>query len=101
LKQRLADLRDVLGLVLKHLDGREPTPSPLPADEPVILVVPEMLPSHILMFHRLNLAGVLTEAGGGSGHAAILARSLGIPAISELPGLLGEVRTGDLVALDA
>jgi phosphoenolpyruvate-protein phosphotransferase len=101
LKQRLADLRDVIGLILNHLDGREETTSPFPPEEAIILVVPEILPSHVLMFHRLRLAGVLTEAGGGSGHAAILARSLGIPAISELAGILSEVRTGDLVALDA
>src|SRR5262249_34862519 len=38
--------------------------------------------------------------GGSTGHAAILARSLGIPAVSGLEGILKEVQSGDLVALD-
>jgi phosphoenolpyruvate-protein phosphotransferase len=48
----------------------------------------------------MQVAGIITEAGGATGHAAILARSLGIPAVSGLDGILREVRTGDLIALD-
>src|SRR5207244_2768607 len=40
------------------------------------------------------------ETGGTTGHAAILARSLGIPAVTGLPHLLRDVRTGDLVVID-
>ena len=47
-----------------------------------------------------SVAGILTETGGATGHAAILARSLGIPAVSGLRGILREVHTGDLIALD-
>ena len=52
------------------------------------------------MFERLPVAGIMTEKAGATGHAAILARSLGIPAVSGLPGLLKDLRTGDLAALD-
>ena len=69
-------------------------------DEPVILVAPEILPSQALMLQRLKVAGIITEAGGSTGHAAILARSLGIPAVSGLRGILTRVHTGDLIALD-
>src|SRR5204863_2419795 len=69
-------------------------------EEPVILVAAEILPSQALAFDRLRVAGILTETGGTTGHAAILARSLGIPAVSGLRGILHEVETGDLVALD-
>jgi phosphoenolpyruvate-protein phosphotransferase len=48
----------------------------------------------------MRLAGIMTETGGATGHAAILARSLGIPAVSGLAGIVAEVHTGDLVALD-
>src|SRR5262249_52674530 len=48
----------------------------------------------------LPVAGIMTESGGPSGHAAILARSLGIPAVSGLKNLLHEVQTGDLIILD-
>src|SRR5437899_6528673 len=53
-----------------------------------------------MMFERMKVAGILTETGGTTGHAAILARSLGIPAVSGLRGILREVTTGDLIALD-
>jgi phosphoenolpyruvate-protein phosphotransferase len=68
--------------------------------EPVILVAPEILPSQALAFQRLKIAGIVTEAGGSTGHAAILARSLGIPSISGLRGIHREVATGDLLAVD-
>ena len=42
----------------------------------------------------------MTEKGGGTGHAAILARSLGIPAVSGLHKQIRTIQTGDLVTLD-
>ena len=99
LRERLADLRDVVGRIDRHLD-RPGEAAPDGPDEPVILVAAEFLPSHVLLAGRLRLAGILTESGGATGHAAILARSLGVPAVSGLGNLLGAVHTGDLVALD-
>lgn len=101
LKERLADLRCVVGFLLRHLGDRTPAAPPFDADEPVILVTSEVLPSHLLVFQHLRLAGIITEVGGGTGHAAILARSLGIPTVSGLPGIVREIHTGDLVVLDA
>jgi phosphoenolpyruvate-protein phosphotransferase len=66
----------------------------------VILVSTEILPSQAVMFERLPVAGIVTETGGATGHAAILARSLSIPAVSGLDRLLREVQTGDLVVVD-
>src|SRR5262249_44877909 len=99
LRERMADLRDVVGRIVAQLalHGNKPT---LPTDEPVVLVAPEIVPSQVLMFERLQVSGMITEAGGATGHAAILARSLGIPAVSGLRGILREVRTGDMIALD-
>ncbi len=99
LRERLADLRDVADRIVAQLSAREPPPL-VSADEPVILVAPEILPSHALRFDRKQIAGILTEAGGATGHAAILARSLGIPAVSGLAGVMNAVQTGDLIALD-
>ncbi|MCI0458405.1 MAG: phosphoenolpyruvate--protein phosphotransferase [Gemmataceae bacterium] len=99
LKERMADLRDVIGRVLAQLalqEGRHI----IEPDEPVVIVASEILPSQALTFERLKVAGIVTETGGTTGHAAILARSLGIPAVSGLRGILREVKTGDLVAVD-
>src|SRR5947209_9010831 len=99
LRERLADVRDVVGRVMAHLTLQH-RPEILKADEPVVLVAPEILPSQAVMFERLPIAGIATESGGATGHAAILARSLGIPAVSGLDGLLREVQTGDLLIVD-
>jgi phosphoenolpyruvate-protein phosphotransferase len=98
-RERMADIRDVSARVLAHLsqyDGNQK----LDVDESVIIVAPEVLPSQALTFNRLRVAGILTEQGGATGHAAILARSLGIPAISGLRDIRKEIRTGDLLAID-
>lgn len=100
LKERLADVRDVIGRVVAQLALHETIAAcPEPA-EPVIIVAPEILPSQAVLLQRFNVAGIITEAGGTTGHAAILARALGIPSVSGLRGIRREVATGDLLALD-
>src|SRR5262249_30069152 len=79
LKERMADIRDVVGRLLTQLALQRDRPT-FEADEPIILVAPEILPSQAMAFDKMKLAGILTETGGTTGHAAILARSLGIPA---------------------
>jgi phosphoenolpyruvate-protein phosphotransferase len=100
LQERLTDLRDVVGRVLAQLAREEAEPEKPAVHEPVILVVPEIMPSQAAMIDRRWVAGIVTEAGSATGHAAILARGLGIPAVSGLRGVLREVKTGDVIALD-
>lgn len=100
LRERMADIRDVVGRVMAHLTLHETPSQAVRGDEPVILVAPEILPSQALLLKKLNIVGIITEAGGSTGHAAILARSLGIPSVSGLRGVLQQVVTGDLLALD-
>jgi phosphoenolpyruvate-protein phosphotransferase len=99
LKERMTDVRDVIGRIASHLTLQE-TEHRLACNEAVIIVATEILPSQALAFDRLHVAGILTETGGTTGHAAILARSLGIPAVSGLRGIVRDAHTGDLVALD-
>jgi phosphoenolpyruvate-protein phosphotransferase (PTS system enzyme I) len=101
LRGRMDDLRDVAHRILGHLALEAPVADPAhELNEPVILVAEEILPSQALTLDRRLIAGIATEKGGPTGHAAILARSLGIPAVSGLRGLLREVRCGQLIALD-
>jgi phosphoenolpyruvate-protein phosphotransferase len=99
IRERMADVRDVAGRILGQLSLHEGCQK-LDVNESVIIVAPEILPSQALTFERLKVAGIVTEAGGATGHAAILARSLGIPAVSGLRGITREIKTGDLLALD-
>jgi phosphoenolpyruvate-protein phosphotransferase (PTS system enzyme I) len=99
IRERMADIRDVGARILGQLSRHAQAPA-LQPNETVIIVAGEILPSQALSFDRLQVAGILTETGGATGHAAILARSLGIPAVSGLRGLMKEVRTNDLLAID-
>jgi phosphoenolpyruvate-protein phosphotransferase len=99
LRGRMADVRDVAGRILSHL-GYQDCPRGVDATEPLIIVAAEILPSQVMMFKRMKIAGIITETGGTTSHAAILARSQGIPAVSGLHGILREVHTGDLLAVD-
>jgi phosphoenolpyruvate-protein phosphotransferase len=100
LKERMADIRDVVSRIMAQLALNQAPGECLECDEPVILVAPEVLPSQALTLQRLKIVGIITEAGGSTGHAAILARSQGIPLISGLRGISRAIKTGDLIAMD-
>jgi phosphoenolpyruvate-protein kinase (PTS system EI component) len=72
---RLTDLRDVIGRVVARL-AQDSTQQPPRFKEPVILVASEVLPSAAAMIDKRWVAGIATEAGAATGHAAILARAL-------------------------
>ncbi len=99
LKERLADLQDVIDRIEAHLTAEKAAP-PLAEEEPVIVVAAELLPSQVAEFDRRKVAGIVTERGGATGHAAILARAMGIPMVAGVANLLREVRAGDVVAVD-
>lgn len=99
LRERVTDIRDVVARISSKLSQQDGRPVFEPG-EPVIVVAAEILPSRAMTLDRVHVAGILTETGGSTGHAAILARSLGIPAVSGLRGIVREVETGDLIAMD-
>jgi phosphoenolpyruvate-protein phosphotransferase (PTS system enzyme I) len=99
LRERVSDIRDVVGRVVAQIALQDGA-CPVHVTEPIILVAPEILPSQAAMFERLPVAGIVTETGGTTGHAAILARALGIPAVSGLSGIMKEVQTNDLLVVD-
>jgi phosphotransferase system enzyme I (PtsI) len=104
-RERMADVRDVILRIGSHLT-RKPASPVDPAgdsrngDESVILVAHEILPSQAMSLGDLPIAGIVTEVGGSTGHAAILARSRGIPAVSGVEGVMAEVQSGDLMIVD-
>src|SRR5262245_53118050 len=99
LQERLTDLKDVVGRVLVQL-SQDTQHTTMQVHEPVILLAPEVLPSQAALIDKRWVAGIVTETGAATGHAAILARALGIAATSGVSGILREVKNGDVVALD-
>jgi phosphotransferase system enzyme I (PtsP) len=97
LRERLADLEDMAGRILSALGGGEALQIPLGA----ILVLRRLGPAQLLDWHARGIAGVVIEEGSPSGHAAIVARALGIPALGGGRGLLESMQPGDDAILDA
>lgn len=100
LKQRMADVRDCISRIQSHLSVTESGKPLIDESEPVILVADEILPSQAVSFGQLNVTGIVTQVGSVTSHAAILARSRGIPAVSGIRGVLCDVRSGDLMIVD-
>jgi phosphotransferase system enzyme I (PtsI) len=98
LREHGTDLRDIGRRVIKKLmPQQEPAWA---SDEKVIVVSSELTPSDTVRLDREKVLGFATESGGRESHAAILARSLGIPAVLGLEGLLSKVNRGDTLIVD-
>ena len=98
LKERLADLNGVTVRVIQHLLDRG-------ADEPEIaqpsiLVAREIGPGLTVQFDRDQVIGLLSEEGTRTSHAAILAHSMGMPAVMGLAGALDRIAPGMTLILD-
>ncbi len=98
LRERLADMEDLAGRLLAALDGGEVLPA---IPQGAILFARRLGPAQLLEWHARGIAGVAIEEGSSAGHAAILARALGLPALGGVRGLLAAVEDGDDVVLDA
>ncbi|BDU73956.1 phosphoenolpyruvate--protein phosphotransferase [Mesoterricola silvestris] len=82
LRERAGDIRDVGRRVLAQLTGAQAAPLEVP--ESAILVAEELTPSEAAQLDRTRVRGLCTTTGGPTGHVALLARSMGIPAICGL-----------------
>jgi len=100
LRDRLIDLTDVEIRVLTRLLGVEEPDVLAGHDGPVILVARDLTPSLTVQLDREAVLAIATEQGTRTSHAAILAHSIGIPAVVGLPEVLSRVRTGEMVVLD-
>jgi phosphotransferase system enzyme I (PtsI) len=98
-RQRKSDVSDVLKRVYRNLETRrEKEKAP---QKQHILVAHELLPSEAaLRLSRELTLGVALDMGGGTSHTAILARSLGIPAVLGLRDVTRQVREGEFVIVD-
>ena len=99
LKERLTDIRDVVMRLSAHLtDVLKPKSGALPG--PLIVVADELLPSQAVALDNVDVRAIVTQAGSQTSHAAIIARSRGIPAVCGLANILRHVKTGDTVVVD-
>lgn len=99
LSGRAVDLEDVGARVLRHL-AKAIGDQPFTPQKPVILVAEDLTPSDTVNLDPGKILGFCTAAGGPTSHTAIIARSLGIPAIVGAGPALLKQRDGETVILD-
>jgi len=97
---RLADLRDVRFRVLSHLLQWEEQAVVAPGDEPYVIVADDLTPSMMVSLDRERVLGLVTAAGSRGSHVAILARSLGVPAVMGVGDELDRIGEGDRLVID-
>ncbi len=98
LRERAGDVRDIGQRVLALLAGVRT--APLPPSVDAILLADELTPSEAAGLDRGQVLGLCTVGGSATGHVAILARSLGIPAICGIDPAARSIANGTLVVLD-
>ncbi|MFP6619716.1 MAG: phosphoenolpyruvate--protein phosphotransferase [Pirellulaceae bacterium] len=99
LKERVNDVRDVVIRISSHLSDVLKSDSPA-LEGPLVLVADELLPSHAVALEDADVRAIVTQAGSQTSHAAILARSRGIPAVCGVSRILTQVNTGDTIIVD-
>ncbi|MHC4488379.1 MAG: phosphoenolpyruvate--protein phosphotransferase [Planctomycetota bacterium] len=99
MSERAADIYDIKRRLLKQLLGKKREDVEHLTEE-VTIVARELSPTQTAGFNRQFVKGLASDAGGRTSHTAIVARSLGIPAVVALEDFTEYVRGGDTVIVD-
>ena len=98
-RQRVTDVEDIKTGILRLLLGVSETDlSAIPPD--TVVVTRELTPSMTARIRTEHVAAFVTETGGKTAHAAILARSLEIPAVLGIPDATSRLQDGDTIIVD-
>ena len=95
---RAADVRDVARRLVSNLLGI--VEGGIDSDEPVILAADDLAPSETIQLDKSKILAFATQGGSGNSHTAILARTMGIPAICGLGNALKDELSGRLAYVD-
>jgi phosphotransferase system, enzyme I, PtsP len=100
-RDRLHDIDDLSNRLLRLLSGGTETAATGSLPEDAIIVARTMGPAELLDYDRQRLRGLVLEEGGTNSHVAIVARALGVAAITQCKGVLEAVEPGDAAIVDA
>ena len=99
LRERARDLDDVERRIMRTLTGRfENALSKI--DRPVIIVADDLTPSETVTLPRKYVLGLATNHGSATSHVALLARAMGVPAVTGLGNITSVTKAGDFILLD-
>ena len=99
IKERIGDLKDVSDRVLRNLLGIESAKIGQYSDA-VILVSSDFSPSDFALVDKSKILAIISEKGSQTCHTAILSRSLGIPCVVGVRGVVDAITSGDFVLAD-
>ncbi|MBN1881163.1 MAG: phosphoenolpyruvate--protein phosphotransferase [Deltaproteobacteria bacterium] len=94
----MSDITDILRQISFALI--HDNPHCLILEENSVILADELLPSDMILINGDVVVGLITEKGGPYSHAAIMARSLGIPAVMGVPNAMEIIQSGDQVVVD-
>ncbi|MBJ26488.1 MAG: phosphoenolpyruvate--protein phosphotransferase [Alphaproteobacteria bacterium] len=96
---KIEDVREVSARLLRNLTSAEYQAfSGLPLG--TIIIAEEITPADTALMDPNRIGGFTSTLGGAEGHTAIMARSLGLPAVLGAPGVMRTVKAGDIVIID-
>lgn len=99
LAARVADIRDLGRRLIRTLSGKTYRPfQSLPRNS--VIVADDLTPADTALLDPRLVAGIATQLGGAESHTAIMARSLGLPAVLGLSARLRAAAAGDTVIID-
>ena len=98
MQARAADVRDVTQRILNNLMGI--VPGGIDSEEPVILAADDLAPSETIQLDKSKILAFATQGGSGNSHTAILARTMGIPAICGLGDSIRPEYAGRMAYID-
>ena len=98
MQARAADIKDVAKRILNNLMGV--VAGGIDSDVPVILAADDLAPSETLQLDKSKILGFVTMGGSGNSHTAILARTMGIPAICGTGDALADIYNGRTAYID-
>jgi phosphotransferase system enzyme I (PtsI) len=99
LRDRTADIEDVRKRVLRNLLGRRPDFLGQ-MTQPMIVVAHDLAPSETALMHKKHVLAFITDIGGRTGHTAIMAKSLAIPAVVGVGGATKKIKKGQTIIVD-
>lgn len=99
MRERAADIKDVTGRVIRNLLGVKIIDlSNL--EEEAIVVAEDLTPSDTAQMDKVKVLGFVTKIGGRTAHSAIMARTLGIPAVVGVGQEFESIKSGDNLVFD-
>ena len=97
MKERSHDIEDIKNRIIRNLKKKKWTSK---IENDVIVIAHSITPSDTVLFSRVNVKAYVTDLGGLTSHASIVARSLNIPAVVGLHDATNLIENGDIIIVD-